>query len=112
MREIIDFNKSWLFHKGDIDESFPPYKGIAYISAKTERKHIGPAAKNYFAEEDSYDALHDHHSVSWEQVDIPHDFVIYETPNKNENPAFGFLKCDNGWYLKKFNLDKSDEESG
>lgn len=28
MREAIDFNKSLLFYKGDIDESFPAYQGI------------------------------------------------------------------------------------
>ena len=46
MREIIDFDKNWYFCRKDIKSEYGAYKGIAYISAKTERYHLGPASKD------------------------------------------------------------------
>ena len=49
MREVINFDKGWLFHRGDIGagEDFPAYKGIAYMGAKTERMLTRPASRFY-----------------------------------------------------------------
>lgn len=109
MREIIDFNRGWLFHKGDLASKYPPYKGVAYMSAKTERKLIGPAARNYYASADSYSLQHEHKTEEWESVDLPHDFVIGGEIDKHENCALGFFKYDNAWYIKHFRLEKADE---
>lgn len=45
MREKICFDKEWYFHRGEITYKEPLTKGFIYVSAKTERAHIGPAKK-------------------------------------------------------------------
>lgn len=100
MRETINFNADWLFHKGDICDEYPPYKGIAYISAKTARKYIGPAAKSYLASDDSFDTSAEHKSEAWRKVSLPHDYVIEGEIIKDANPALGFFAYDNAWYIK------------
>ncbi|MGI6280397.1 MAG: glycosyl hydrolase 2 galactose-binding domain-containing protein, partial [Acutalibacteraceae bacterium] len=101
MREIIDFDRDWLFHKGDIERDFPICKQAAYESAKTERALFGPASREYntgaFSE------------VPWVKVDLPHDYVIEEIPDKKYNEALGFFPYLNAWYIKKFRLSKEDE---
>lgn len=108
MREVLDFDENWLFHRGDIINDLPSTKGIAYIGAKTERYHMGPASKDYYAVPDSYDLDAEHKSELWENVDLPHDFVIEGIPDKRYNNALGFLPYDNAWYLKRFRLENSD----
>ena len=109
MREIIDFDNGWLFHKGDIENQFVSYKGLAYIGAKTERYHKGPACKDYFASCDSYEMNREHKTETWERVDLPHDYVVGGTPEKKYNCALGFLPYDNAWYRKTFRLESSDK---
>jgi len=109
MREIIDFDKNWLFHKGDIENEFVSYKGLAYIGAKTERYHKGPACKDYFASCDSYEMNKEHKTETWERVDLPHDYVVGGVPKKENNCALGFLPYDNAWYRKTFFLSSADK---
>lgn len=108
MREILDFDENWLFHRGDIQNDFPSTKGIAYIGAKTERYHMGPASKDYYAATDSYELCVEHKSELWQKVNLPHDFVIDGIPDKRYNNALGFLPYDNAWYLKRFRLENCD----
>lgn len=109
MREIIDFDQNWLFHRGEMPAEFPSYKGIAYIGAKTERYHMGPASKDYYAAEDSYDLNKEHKSELWKRVNLPHDYIIDGVPDKKYNNALGFLPYDNAWYIKKFTLTSEDK---
>lgn len=108
MREIIDFNDDWYFHKGDLPAEYPPYKGIAYISAKTERCHIGPASKDYRAKSESYNCDAEHKTECWRNVTLPHDYIIEGIPSEEHNCALGFLPYDNAWYRKNFYLPASD----
>ena len=80
MREKINFDKWWLFHRGDIETKYPPYKGFAYISAKTERYHSGPASKNYLFDPDSFDSNVAHTGEKWRFVHLPHDYIIEGMP--------------------------------
>lgn len=109
MRERINYDEGWLFHRGDLDYPLPAYKGVAYMGAKTERYHLGPAAKDYFAAVDPYTTEREHKSEKWEKVDLPHDYIIEGLPDKKYNPAWGFLPYENAWYIKKFTLDKADK---
>lgn len=109
MRERINYDEGWLFHRGDLDYPLPAYKGVAYMGAKTERYHLGPAAKDYFAAVDPYTTEREHKSEKWEKVDLPHDYIIDGLPDKKYNPAWGFLPYENAWYIKKFTLDKADK---
>lgn len=54
MRENINLNTGWRFHKGDIAEPISQDKGFIYSQSKTERKRSGPAAYNYPDTPDSY----------------------------------------------------------
>ena len=108
MREEIDFDRDWYFHKGDLKQEFPTNKGYAYISAKTERYHMGPASKDYVISADSYHLNTEHKSERWEKVNLPHDYVIEGIPDRKYNNALGFLPYDNAWYVKKFTLSEDD----
>ena len=44
MAEKVLFNDDWRFHRGEIEVKMPPYKGAAYMQAKTESALTGPAA--------------------------------------------------------------------
>lgn len=108
MREVINFNKDWMFHNGDIESTTPHHKGYAYMSAKTQRFHIGPAAPSYRAVPDECfnDALMN--SDKWERVDLPHDFVIHGKVSEKNNCAFGFFDYEKAWYIKDFMLNDDD----
>lgn len=108
MREKIDFCKGWLFHKGDINHQEPRDKGDRYISAKTERYHVGPASKDYVPSTDTYDLNVEHNTDFWSQVSLPHDYVIEGKPEERYNCALGFLPYENAWYIKKFFIDECD----
>ena len=91
MRIKSNFDKEWYFHLGDIDVGEPLYKGISYISAKTDRYHIGPASKDYKITFGSYNNNIEHKMDRWEKVNLPHDYVIREIPDQKYNNALGFV---------------------
>ena len=108
MRKEIILNEKWTFHKGDIDEPMSPDKGFTYTQSKTERKLSGPAAYNYSDTPDPYFTK----IISpekWEWVDLPHDYVVYQDNDENENCALGYLHYDNAWYRKHFNMPEGSE---
>ncbi len=107
MREKILFDDDWLFHKGDIDIKFPLDKGPVYAQSKTERMMWGPASRCYKAVPDNYG--YSLNTDLWEHVTIPHDYVIYQKPSKDENNALGFFKYENAWYRKTFKLSPEDK---
>ena len=102
MREKISFNKNWKFHKGDIDVFLPSNKAAVYYAAKTERELSGPASRDY--------NTGDYASEEWEIVDLPHDFVITEAPERKYNEGLGFLPYKNAWYIKRFELSEADRQ--
>lgn len=101
MREKILFDSNWDFHKGDIESTLVTQKKIVYCEAKTECALRGPASRNYNT---SHDA-----SENWTLVDLPHDYVIYETPKADGNEGLGFYTYDNAWYRKRFVLPQEDK---
>ena len=110
MREKINFDEGWLFHKGDIKQEYPAYKGFSYLSAKTERYHLGPASPYYYANPDSFNNNVLHTSDKWETVTLPHDYLIDGVPDKQYNNSLGFMKYENGWYRKNFTLEEEDRD--
>ena len=101
MREKINFDRNWMFHKGDVRTPLGTKKSIVYNEAKTERALRGPASRGYDTSGNA--------SEPWEKVDLPHDYVIYETPSREENEGLGFFSYHNAWYIKKFRLSKEDK---
>ena len=88
MRREILLNSGWLFHKGDIEWVTPPQKGLVYCQSKTERKLVGPASYLYFDRPDPfYVPGVEMRSERWQCVGLPHDYVINQDLNVNENNA-------------------------
>ena len=108
MLENINLNTAWRFHKGDIAEPISKDKGFIYCQSKTERKLSGPAAYNY---SDTPDQFYGYimNPEKWEWVDLPHDYVVYQDNDENENCALGYLHYDNAWYRKHFYMPEDSE---
>lgn len=107
MREKILFDDNWKFHRGDLPMRNTVMKGPDYIGAKTERMLIGPASYDYIDISDSYNPAKMSGDL-WEDVSLPHDYVIEGTPSKEYPQALGYLKYENAWYRKHFTLDEGD----
>ena len=97
------FNNNWRFHRGEIEVDFPPYKGAGYMMAKTESQLYGPAAYAYNDRDNDYRTRVVYTSEKWETVDLPHDYILLQTPEEKYNNTLGFFKYENAWYRKHFN---------
>lgn len=109
MREKILFNDNWIFHEGDISEEIPAFKGPVYMQSKTEHKIYGPASRNYSDAVNDFDTSGQICTERWENVTLPHDYIISHTPKKENNNALGFFDYPNAWYRKKFILSDADK---
>ena len=109
MREVIDLNEGWLFHRGDIDVSWPITKGPVYTQSKTERKLMGPASYKYLDNPDPFYLSCETKNDGWKRVCIPHDYVIDGEVCQSENNALGYLHYDNAWYRKHFNMPEGSK---
>ncbi|MBQ7879868.1 MAG: hypothetical protein IJ317_04385, partial [Clostridia bacterium] len=108
MREKLNFNENWYFHKGDIQTNTPSYKAYMYMSSKTERMQTGPACRHYALTVDEWYGKTEHKCDDWEKVSLPHDYVIKGEPTLTSNGSFGFLEKDDAWYIKSFSLTEKD----
>lgn len=110
MREIIDFDYGWLFHRGELDDAFAPsYKGICYMGAKTERLRRGPGSRFYNDDPDCYSFDKEYPLDKWERVTLPHDYLVGDVPDEKYNTGLGFVRYDGAWYRKHFTLPESDD---
>ncbi len=109
MRREILLNDGWLFHKGDIEYKNPPQKGLVYSQSKTERKIVGPASYDYFDRPDPFYAPgRAMNTERWENICLPHDYVVTQNLDENENNALGYCRYENAWYRKHFGIDNCD----
>ncbi len=104
MRQEILLNNSWRFHKGDIESPKIIDKGPIYAQSKTERKKIGPASYYYYDTPDGYIGERELRNDGWVYVDLPHDYIIDQDNDKNENNALGYFHYENAWYRKHFTM--------
>ena len=111
MREKLLFDKKWMFHRGDIDQEMSPMKMAAYISAKTERCQIGPASPNYYVTDGNlfFTSKKEIKTEKWDCVDLPHDYMAGDEPDRSCSEALGFCHYDNAWYIKRFDMPAEDE---
>ena len=108
MREKLSINDNWLFHKGDISADAPKHKGPLYSQSKTERARWGGASADLYDKPDSYESGVEYSRIRWDYVNLPHDYIIDQTPVENENNALGFFEYENAWYRKHLTFDDSD----
>lgn len=109
MRNEILLNEGWRFHLGDIVQKFIPDKGPVYSQSKLERKLQGPAAYKYFDGIDPYSAPCELTDDGWKVVNLPHDYVVQQDLNKNENNTLGYLHYDKSWYRRYVKLPEGSE---
>lgn len=103
MGQEILLNDNWRFHRGDIPAERPIAKGPVYSQSKTERKKLGPAAYHYHDNPDDYGTSR----ITWENwviCQLPHDYIIDQDNDQNQNNAHGYFRYDNAWYRKRFSL--------
>ena len=89
---LMDFG--WRFHRGDIDVSLGRDHASSYFAAKAQRGR-GPAGSTY---DDS----------RWEKVDLPHDFVVSGTFDRDAVMNQGYLPRGIGWYRRTFRLEPAE----
>lgn len=109
MREKICIDDNWLFHLGDLKKEIPKTKGPIYISSKSETEKWSPAARYYDDKSDSYDDNRAINCDCWKIVNLPHDYMINKTVDKNSNNTRGYVEYENAWYRKHLKISKEDE---
>ncbi|MDF2925376.1 MAG: glycoside hydrolase catalytic domain [Paenibacillaceae bacterium] len=99
MREVINFDFDWKCKLAGSEKalSFPDETKPEYSMCKTNGAVAGPASVQYQAA-----------GRDWSAVTLPHDYVITETPSKENSAARGYLKVQEAWYRKLFLLEAAD----
>lgn len=94
-RERLSLDRGWLFHLGEVP--FPEIKGQAasYENAKAGRAW-GAAAP-------------DADDSDWRTLDLPHDWAIEGTVDRNANLSQGYRRRGVGWYRRHFRLPPADQ---
>ncbi len=94
-REVLSFDEGWRFHLGDIP--FPEIKGhnITYGHAKAGNAS-GAAAKDY-------------NDTSWRVLNLPHDWAVEGSFDKEANLSQGYRHRGFAWYRKSFRIDPADK---
>lgn len=108
MREKICFNNGWRFHEGELTQRYPSAKAPIYNSAKAEVAQWGPANR-YYADATKWVPQGQMVNTEyWQDVNLPHDYVIDQVPDKHNNDTLAFVKTENSWYRKHFKLSEED----
>ena len=105
----IPFHRDWLFHDGEIVVETPKLKGPMYAQAKTENYRFGPAARAYHDAPDDFGEIHKNTLTyeKWQNVTLPHDYIIGDEPSKEQNNAMGYFAYRNAWYRKHFKAEEA-----
>lgn len=101
MREKISFNSNWMFKIGDQHLPPAPFKDVIYLGAKTERELRGYASKDYGKNRQMA-------FESWQNITLPHDYIITQEPKPEFNNTLGYFDYQNAWYRKSFKLNEED----
>ncbi|MDD6484747.1 MAG: glycoside hydrolase family 2 TIM barrel-domain containing protein [Clostridiales bacterium] len=93
--ETYRLDRGWKFHPGDIEAKVTTHTE-AYMAAKAGGAP-GGASPNF----DISDCL---------DVNLPHDWAVYNDFDERFGPALGYKARGKGWYFKKFLLDEADRD--
>lgn len=86
---------NWLFHKGELPRKPESDHAATYLS---NMAGYGLSLYDMFVE-----------GVSWENVNLPHDWMVDEPFDTSSAVAGGFKKRGSGWYYCEFELDEKIE---
>ena len=93
--EKFSLDRDWKFFNGDIPSPEANSHTVCYMAAKAGGA-IGAASPDF-------------NTDSWEDVDLPHDWAVYNEFEEKWGPANGYKKRGKGWYKKRFRLDEADK---
>jgi beta-galactosidase len=108
MREKLLFDFNWKFHQGDLDVPFATAHGPTVRHAKTARAMWGPAAKAYDDDNSEGPGKDVLNPVQWDDVRLPHDYIVKQVPKAKNNGSFGYFTYENAWYRNRFILGEED----
>ena len=109
MRKKLNFDKGWIYHKEVPGETAASDRyGAMYVSAKTERIKSGPGAYKHFDYACSWSFDDEIPNEVWEDVNLPHDYIIRQTPKPENGSAPGFFEYHNAWYRKHFSIGEEN----
>lgn len=109
MREKILINHDWRCLVNPPAAPSVKTKVGMYLSAKTERLQWGAGSYTHGDVAESWTDKGELNSEPWINVDIPHDYIIDQTPCKDESGSLGYFKYFPAWYRKHFTLSPEDE---
>lgn len=90
MRSVSYFNDGWKFYRGSLAQ-FPVISKLqTYNGVKTGN--------------DLRVLTDERLTQIFNDVRLPHDYVILDTPDERKNASEGYLEGDEGWYLKRFDF--------
>jgi beta-galactosidase len=93
-RERLSLDQGWLFHRGDVPMPAVKGHGMSY--------HNGKANGTWGA------AAADFDDSGWRRLDLPHDWVVENPFDRNENASQGYRARGMGWYRRYLQLPESD----
>lgn len=109
MREKLLINKGWKYLPDTEPVAIPKNTAGMYRSAKTERLQWGPG--NYYNYDGQWaiDETQPPVVQRWETVDLPHDYIISQTPDESETNSLGYFSYHSAWYRRHLTFDESDQ---
>ncbi len=110
MREKILINRNWRFLSDPDENAEVKTKAGMYLSAKTERLKWGPGSYSHNDVPDFWSQSEELPTERWQSVDLPHDYIIGQTPSREESGALGFFTYHPAWYRKHFQLRPEDHD--
>ncbi len=108
MREKILMDQGWRYLPESAGIPVAKTKAGMYISAKTERLKWGPGCRTHIDTPEYWSFESELPPERWEAVDLPHDYIICQTPDRAETGALGFFHYHCAWYRKHFTLSPGD----
>lgn len=111
MRTKTMINNNWHWLKVENEPQVPKHcvAGM-YFSAKTERLKWGPGSRTH---EDLPNPWNDDSEISaeqWKIVDLPHDYIVDQTPVEEEGGPRGFFHYYKAWYRKHLTIPSTDKD--
>lgn len=94
--EKFRLDRDWKFWENNYIEPETKSHTESYMASKAGGA-MGPASPTF-------------DKSSWETVNLPHDWAVYNKFEEKWGPSQGYKKRGKAWYTKRFRLDESDKD--
>lgn len=94
--EKFSLDRGWKFHLGEIELPETRTHTDCYMASKAGGA-LGAASPDF-------------DKSSWETVDLPHDWAVYNKFEEKWGPSQGYKARGKAWYSKRFRLDEADRD--